>query len=63
MEGRSTKTQTRNELLFGLAVTAIILGVVMIAAFNGGLSLEAGEFQMTLDASFTNGLHLSFASL
>jgi len=63
MRGTSHQNQTRRELLFGLAVTTAILGAITLAAFNGGLSLEAGPLQMTLDASLSNGLHLSFASL
>lgn len=57
------KTQKRKELLFGLAVTAIILAAATISAFNGGLSLEAGRLAMTINASWTEGMQLSFASL
>jgi len=51
------------ELVFGLCIATIILGLTAISAFNGGVSLEAGTFQMTLDASFADGLRLSFVSL
>jgi len=58
-----TRNQKRRELTFGLAVTAAILGIATLAAFNGGFSLEAGPLQVTLDASLSNGMRLSFASL
>ena len=57
------KRTLRKELVFGLCVAVIIVGITAISAFNGGVSLEAGTFQMTLNASFTDGLRLSFVSL
>ncbi len=63
MRGILIKRRTHRDLLIGLMVTAAILGGTAAAAFNGGVSLEAGKLQMTLDASLTDGLHLSFASL
>lgn len=63
MRGISKRRRTHRDLLMGLIVTAAILGGTATAAFNGGVSLEAGKLQMTLDASFADGLHLSFASL
>ena len=64
---RASDTKTRRsfqkELVFGLIIGAIILSLATISAFNGGVSLEAGKLQMTLDASFTDGLHLSFVSI
>ena len=64
MRGYSNrKAQRRKELVFGLAITATILGVAIISAFNGGFSLEAGKLEMTLDASWSDGMKLSFASI
>lgn len=63
MRGYSTKHQRSRELLFGITVAAVILGTGTLAAFNGGLSLEAGKLQMRLDASFSQGMKLSFASI
>jgi hypothetical protein len=63
MRGIIRKRRKHKELLIGLAVTAAILGGTAAAAFNGGVSLEAGKMQMTLDASFTDGLHLTFLSI
>ena len=62
MREYSHRHQRRGEIIFGLAVTAAILGATTLAAFNGGVSLEAGSLEMTLDASWSSGLHLSFAS-
>lgn len=53
----------RKELVFGLLIAAFILAITVMSAFNGGFSLEAGKLQMTLDASFSEGLRLSFVSL
>lgn len=63
MRGISKRRRTYRDFLTGLIVTAAILGGTATAAFNGGVSLEAGKLQMTLDASFADGLHLSFVSL
>ncbi len=59
----NTRGKLRKELIFGLATAGIILGLTTLSAFNGGVSLEAGSLQMTLDASFADGLQLSFVSL
>jgi len=53
----SNKAGRHKELFFGLAVTAIILGTFTLAAFNGGLSLEAGKLALTIDASWSQGAH------
>lgn len=63
MRGYSKPNRKHKEVIFGVAVTAAILAAITISAFNGGFSLEAGKIQMTLDASLSQGLHLSFASL
>ena len=59
----NTRGKLRKELIFGLAIASIILGLTTLSAFNGGVSLEAGSLHMTLDASFADGLRLSFVSL
>lgn len=59
----SNKAGRRKELFFGLAVTAIILGSFTLAAFNGGLSVEAGKLAMTIDASWSQGMQLNFAAI
>lgn len=63
MRDISTRHSRNKDLVFGLTVAAIILGSLTIAAFNGGLSLEAGKLAMTIDASWTQGMQLSFASI
>ena len=63
MRGYSKPRRKYRELYVGLAVTALILTAVTVSAFNGGFSMEAGQLQMTLDASFTEGLKLSFISI
>lgn len=60
--GTSHKIQRSRELLFGLTVTALIIGGAALSAFNGGFSLQAGGVEMTLDASLTQGMRLSFVS-
>lgn len=57
-----TPHSSRNEILFGLAVTGAILGLASLAAFNGGVSVEAAGLQMTVDASTQTGLHVSFVT-
>jgi len=37
MRGYSNRDQYRGEIIFGLAVTAAILGATTLAAFNGGV--------------------------
>ena len=61
--GVKKKTTYAKEVAFGFIVTAAVLGSAMLAAFNGGFSLEAGGLLMTLDASLTNGMQLSFVSV
>lgn len=63
MRGLSIQTQKRREQFIGLAVSAAICGMITAAAFNGGFSLQAGKIQMKLDASVSQGLKLSFASI
>jgi len=52
----SNKAGRHKELFF-------ILGTFTLAAFNGGLSLEAGKLALTIDASWSQGMQLSFASV
>lgn len=63
MRGYFKPHRKHRELLFGLAVATVILGIVTASAFNGGFSMEAGQLKMTLDASISDGLHLRFSSL
>lgn len=61
--GQTKRTSYSKEILFGLCVITAVIATVAFAAFNGGFSLEAGGLEMTLDASLTQGMQLSFASI
>lgn len=63
MRGSHRKPGTRREIMFGTLVAAALVGLACIAAFNGGMSLEAGGLAVQLDMSMSTGMQLSFASL
>ena len=63
MRGTYKKASKKREILFAIAVATTLISLTALAAFNGGVSLEAGGLEMTLDASFAKGMQLSFASL
>lgn len=51
---------TRNDWLLGTATVTAVLAIAMAACFNGGLSLRTGDMEMTLSASLSQGLNLTF---
>jgi len=51
------------EWLFGAATISAVLAIAMVACFNGGLSVKTGDMEMTLSASMSKGLNLTFVSV
>lgn len=63
MRGSYRKPGTKREILFGATVATALVALACIAAFNGGVSLEAGGLAVQLDMSMSTGMQVSFASL
>lgn len=63
MRGSYRKPGTKREILFGLTVATALIMLACIAAFNGGVSLEAGGLAVQLDMSMSSGMQVRFASL
>ena len=56
----SSKLQTSGWVAFGVAIVA--LAATAVASFSGGLHVEAGGVQMTVQASMEKGVQLIFAA-
>lgn len=63
LRGPAYKRRKQREFLFGFAVATLIITGSALAAFNGGFSFQAGGLEMTLDASLSKGMRLSFVSI
>lgn len=63
MRGTYKQASKKGEILFAVAVAITLISLTALAAFNGGVSMQAGGLEMTLDASLAKGMQLSFASL
>ncbi|MEO0883655.1 MAG: hypothetical protein AAFY34_13140 [Pseudomonadota bacterium] len=59
----TTRGTNRNDWLLGAATVSAVLAVAMAACFNGGLSVKTGDMEMTLSASLSQGLNLTFVSV
>ncbi|MEM6411118.1 MAG: hypothetical protein AAF683_06250 [Pseudomonadota bacterium] len=59
----TTRGTSTHDWLFGAATISAVLAIAMAACFNGGLSLKTGEMEMTLSASLSQGLNLTFVSV
>ncbi|MEO1406633.1 MAG: hypothetical protein AAFV54_09090 [Pseudomonadota bacterium] len=60
MTKRGTST---HDWLLGAATISAVLAIAMAACFNGGLSVKTGDMEMTLSASLSQGLNLTFVSV
>lgn len=56
----SRKLQTSGWIAFGVALAA--LAATAVASFSGGLHVEAGGVQMTVQADLERGVQLIFAA-
>lgn len=54
---------TQNDWLFGATAVSAVLAIALLACFNGGLSLKTADMEMTLSASLSQGLNLTFVSV
>ena len=59
-EPMPSKLQTGGWIAFGIA--AVMLATTALASFSGGLHIEAGGVQMTMQADLETGVQLIFAA-
>ncbi len=52
-----------SERWIGGLLCLAVLGICCAAAFTGGLSISAGDVEMKLTGSLSQGMHLHFAAI